>query len=372
MASTINGTSTGNGGLISTGDDSGILNIQTNETTAITVDTSQRVGVNITTPNANFQVNGAIQVTGTPTVGSTGVGVEIGYGLVNASEGAIQAYNRSGSAWINMAYSALAHKFLANNSEAMRIDSSGNVGIGGTSLGSKFEVFQSTTPSYFRHGNGTYLNITTGAANGNVDIKFDASSGGYPAGTFWTGGSERMRINSGGQVNINTTGDTNALLVVNGGGNHALRTQRDGTATATQMAIVNGNGQVGSIQTSGTSTSYNTSSDYRLKENIVPMTGALAKVNALKPVNFKWKSDGIDGQGFIAHELQEIIPDAVVGEKDALDKNGNPEYQGIDTSFLVATLTAALQETKALIDTQAETITALTARIVALESKGTV
>ena len=63
------------------------------------------------------------------------------------------------------------------------------------------------------------------------------------------------------------------------------------------------------------------------------------------------------------------MPDAVQGEKDAVDADGNPVYQGIDTSFLVATLTAALQETKALIDTQAETINALTARIVAIEEK---
>ena len=97
------------------------------------------------------------------------------------------------------------------------------------------------------------------------------------------------------------------------------------------------------------------------------MTGALAKVAQLKPVTYKWKLDGSDGQGFIAHELQAVVPDCVAGEKDAVDFDGKPIYQGIDTSFLVATLTAALQETKALIDTQAETINALTARIVALE-----
>jgi hypothetical protein len=85
------------------------------------------------------------------------------------------------------------------------------------------------------------------------------------------------------------------------------------------------------------------------------MIGALAKVSALKPCTFKWKSDGSEGQGFIAHELQEVCPDAVTGEKDAVDADGNPQYQGIDTSFLVATLTAAIQE--------------LTARVQALEAK---
>jgi hypothetical protein len=85
------------------------------------------------------------------------------------------------------------------------------------------------------------------------------------------------------------------------------------------------------------------------------MTGALVRVAALKPCTYKWNADGSDGEGFIAHELAEVVPDAVVGEKDAVDAEGNPVYQGIDTSFLVATLTAAIQELKADLDaTKAE------------------
>jgi uncharacterized protein YecT (DUF1311 family) len=86
-----------------------------------------------------------------------------------------------------------------------------------------------------------------------------------------------------------------------------------------------------------------------LKENIAPMTGALAVVLQLNPVTYSWKSDGTVSQGFIAHELQTVVPDCVNGEKDAVDAEGNPQYQGIDTSFLVATLTAAIQEQQALI-----------------------
>ena len=109
--------------------------------------------------------------------------------------------------------------------------------------------------------------------------------------------------------------------------------------------------EIGSITQSGTTAvAYNTSSDYRLKENVQPMTGALATVTALKPVTFNWKSDGSDGQGFIAHELAEVVPDCVTGEKDAVDEEGNAKYQGVDTSFLVATLTAAIQELKAEFD----------------------
>ena len=119
---------------------------------------------------------------------------------------------------------------------------------------------------------------------------------------------------------------------------------------------------VGSIQTSVSATSYVTSSDYRLKNTIAPMTGALDKVALLKPVTYKWNVDGSDGQGFIAHELAEVEPGCVTGEKDAVDAEGKPKYQGIDTSFLVATLTAAIQEQQALIQS-------LTTRITALEAK---
>ena len=92
------------------------------------------------------------------------------------------------------------------------------------------------------------------------------------------------------------------------------------------------------------------------------MQNALAKVAQLKPVTYKWDADDSDGQGFIAHELQAVIPEAVTGEKDAVDADGNPVYQGIDTSFLVATLTAAIQEQQAI-------ITDLKARIETLENK---
>ena len=106
-------------------------------------------------------------------------------------------------------------------------------------------------------------------------------------------------------------------------------------------------GVKGSISITSGATAFNTSSDYRLKNTIAPMTGALAKVAALKPVTYKWNIDNSEGEGFIAHELAEVCPHAVTGEKDAVDAEGNPQYQGIDVSFLVATLTAAIQELSA-------------------------
>jgi len=136
------------------------------------------------------------------------------------------------------------------------------------------------------------------------------------------------------------------------------------TNTTTSLASIvfrNPNGEVGIISTSGSSTSYNTSSDYRLKEDWQPMTGATERVKALKPINFAWKVDGSRVDGFLAHEAQEVVPECVFGEKDAVDAEGKPNYQGIDQSKLVPLLTAALQEALAKIDS-------LTARIEALET----
>ena len=118
---------------------------------------------------------------------------------------------------------------------------------------------------------------------------------------------------------------------------------------------------IGSITQSGTTAvAYNTTSDYRLKENVQPLTGALSRIAALKPCTYTWKSAPDEtGEGFIAHELAEVCPLAVTGEKDAVNEDGSIKPQSIDTSFLVATLTAAIQELNAKVDAQAAEIAAL-------------
>ena len=118
---------------------------------------------------------------------------------------------------------------------------------------------------------------------------------------------------------------------------------------------------IGSISQNGTTAvSYNTTSDYRLKENIKPLTGGLARVAALKPCTYTWKAAPEEvGEGFIAHELAEVCPQAVTGEKDAVNEDGSIKPQSIDTSFLVATLTAALQELKAELDSVKTELAAL-------------
>jgi hypothetical protein len=155
---------------------------------------------------------------------------------------------------------------------------------------------------------------------------------------------------------------SSANIQIDAQGNGGI-VMRDATANGWfQRFYDQGGSQVGSISRSGSSTVYSTSSDYRLKENIAPMTGALDKVAQLKPCTYVWKSTGEASQGFIAHELAEVIPDAVIGEKDAVNEDGSIAPQGIDTSFLVATLTAAIQEQQAIIND-------LKARIESLENK---
>ena len=186
------------------------------------------------------------------------------------------------------------------------------------------------------------------------------STGSYVPVSFWTGGSERARIDSDGNLLVGKTSATTTTV-----GAELQPTASAGyiasfTSDAQRAVIANrltSDGElysmrrsgtvVGTISVTTTATAYNTSSDYRLKNTIAPMTGALAKVALLKPCTYKWNADGSDGEGFIAHELAEVVPQCVTGEKDAVDEEGNPKYQGIDTSFLVATLTAALQELNA-------------------------
>jgi hypothetical protein len=115
----------------------------------------------------------------------------------------------------------------------------------------------------------------------------------------------------------------------------------------------------GSVTSNGGGVVYNSVSDYRLKDNVAPMMGALSKVLQLNPVTYTWKGSGAAGEGFIAHELAEVCPAAVTGDKDAVDQQGNPKYQGIDTSILVATLTAAIKELKAELDATKAEVAAL-------------
>jgi hypothetical protein len=252
--------------------------------------------------------------------------------------------------------------------ERVRTDSSGNVGIGTSSPASRLHVSSTSaeTARVQSTSSGPYASFYNSSANraGYMEwstsaLKIDAESGASSTLAFLTANNERARIDSSGNLLVGKTSADDSTTGFAYRASGYISAARNGGApcyfnrTGTDGAVVeiaNDGSTVGSISVSGSSTAYNTSSDYRLKEDIQPMSGALAKVAALKPVTYKWKVDGSDGEGFIAHELQAVVPDCVTGAKDAVDAEGNPVYQGIDTSFLVATLTAALQELKAELD----------------------
>jgi hypothetical protein len=111
---------------------------------------------------------------------------------------------------------------------------------------------------------------------------------------------------------------------------------------------------------SPTATAYQTSSDYRLKENVVPVPDGITRLLQLRPSRFNFIADPNQTvDGFLAHEAQAVVPECVTGEKDAVDEEGNPVYQGIDQSKLVPLLTAALQEAIAKIEALEADVAAL-------------
>jgi hypothetical protein len=245
----------------------------------------------------------------------------------------------------------------------MRIDSIGNVGIGTTSPSQKLHVVGKAliTDDIQLTGSNPRIDFNS---NGSSSLRFHDT----------TSAAERMRIDSSGNVGIGTTSPNAKLSVVSpfggigadfqidggsGFGTKNLRVEIPGygegiqiTSSATStlddiaIAFYQDANKRGSIVVNATSTSYNTTSDYRLKENKEDISDAIERVKLLKPVKFNWISEPNKSKvdGFYAHELAEVVPEAVTGEKDALDYENNPDYQSIDQSKIVPLLSAALQQ----------------------------
>ncbi len=315
---------------------SGTANNTVSFSQALTLDASGNLGVANTGPSFRIDATTAGSViSGTATIGSNMAGMRI-YNSVTATT------NNAVGLWLATGPHQAGIAALRPNAE------------GGWETNLVFYTHPTSTSNL----NDCYEAMRiTGA--GNLLVGKGA--------TDWTANGLQTEL-SGRLLGVTTNDAANNLFL------------RKNNATGTVIQFWYNSNDVGKVSISTTNTTYSTSSDYRLKEDIQPMTGALARVAALKPVTYKWKADGSEGEGFIAHELQEVVPDAVVGEKDGtrieqyeispavpatVDEDGNemtpaieavmgerevPVYQGIDTSFLVATLTAAIQEQQAIIE----------------------
>ena len=237
--------------------------------------------------------------------------------------------------------------FLTNNTERMRITSGGNVGIGTTSPLSVGGGWRSLNIDGAKAGlilsnsglNPSYI-YTNGTGGADLVIENSGSQ------IFNAGSSERMRITSAGEVLVNTTSslaDGVTMRTHIYSDNFCLGLSTASGASKQPLRFVNGTTAVGSVTTTTTTTSYNMVSDYRLKKDYKTFKG-LDKILQLKMYDFAWSSDESRMFGGIAHEIQEIVPQAVTGEKDA------KEMQSVDYSKLVPILVQAIQELKAEIE----------------------
>jgi hypothetical protein len=278
-------------------------------------------------------------------------------------------------------------RFTVNTSEAMRITSNNQLLIGTTvtpaSANTKLRVH---LPINTSSENAIQISHNTNGANkAGAALGLSIGNGGEATNaadlTFHTasGGSlgERMRITSSGNVLVGTTsliGDSSRLNISYNFTNSGVGLKSNTTSTHNAIMFTNPNGTVGTITTSGSSTAYNTSSDYRLKENVSYDFDATTRLKQLKPARFNFIADAdTTVDGFLAHEVSSVVPEAITGEKDAmkteeyevtpavLDEDGNviteavmgtrevPDYQGIDQSKLVPLLVKTIQELEARI-----------------------
>ena len=284
---------------------------------------------------------------------------------------------------------------LTVDTDTLHVDSTNNrVGVGTTSPDNPLHVVGDST---FEHrtnvefkiqdatdaGGGTRLSSIWKASGSDVEIgnfEIDLTNGTtgsenadiifktIGAGTL----SEAMKIQSNGTILLgkaDTTAATAGFLFNKNGngfgtvaGGPVLYLNRTATVGVILQTRMN-NSPVGSISVNSSSTAYNTSSDYRLKENVTDMTGATDRLKQLNPVRFNFIADAdTTVDGFLAHEVQSVVPEAITGTHNEVDDDGNPEYQGIDQSKLVPLLVATIQEQQAAIE-------ALTARVTALEAE---
>jgi len=355
-------------------------------TQAMTLDASGNLGIGTSSPQTKL----AVETSGTQNVVSpviTGQSTGTTYaGMYTVRDG---AGDQRGLAW---------QVFTANVGlgEKMRLSSDGNLGIGTTSPAVKLQV-KSSAEAFRIEG-------TTARGSGNIYASFHDPTGrkgywGYGDSAdnyyisnelntpilFLTNAVERARIHAGGGMTIGGTTDDGVLTSIQPGETSVQLSLRDSTNTRRFIFMGSGyygyqivqriysNGgkavlfanasdvEVGSIVINSGGVAYNTTSDYRLKDNPQSLTGSGAFIDGIKPKTWVWKADGTKGVGFIAHELAEVAPLSVSGEKDAVridqvkNKNGQyvekeiPSYQSVDygSAEIIANLVAEIQSLRA-------------------------
>ena len=314
------------------------LTFETNNSEKVRITSTGAVGIGTTSPATFLHVNGATAAlpNSSGTTQSAGNRVRLS---TAAGTGILDIGCAGGTGmWLqstDLTDLSLKYPLLLN-------PNGGNVGIGTSSPIALLNIYGSTHLQL--------QNATTGSASSDgTRIQLDGSNlqiiNRETADTIlYTADTERMRITSGGNVLIGTTtAGTDKLLVQQSGVQWAQAINHNNAGAQFYIDFRYGGGGIGSIQGNNTSVSYITSSDYRLKEDFKEIKG-LEKLSAIKVYDFKWKVDGSRMDGVIAHELAEVLPYAVSGEKDG------EQMQGVDYSKIVPILIKAIQEQQAQIE----------------------
>ncbi len=286
--------------------------------------------------------------------------------------------NRGSDTNTGVVYGTDTVQIATGGTTAVTVDSSQNVGVGTSTINSSFVV---AGPSYYSHFNTG--NSTPGGTSPWLGLLNNTSIGSATFGWAW------YDSNADGSLNLyNWSGTTTSSFVCSyerGSGKYTLGsgtganvwnfkyssnagaagriTDSNPQNGNTFLQFYNGATLGGQITSNGSTTmTYGSASDYRLKENIATLIGGLNTVLSLRPVTYTWKETGEVGRGFIAHELQAVVPECVSGDKDGTWPDETPRYQMVDQAHLGAHLVSAIQELSAKLD-------AAEARIAALEAK---
>jgi len=321
---------------------SSAFQVKVDGTLGFVLDDSRRVLIGTTTAGHTDMDDITIA-----TAGNTGITIRSG----TTSDGFLAfADGTSGNAqfegFIQYDHSTNLMRIATGATTRVAIDSSGNVGIGHASPAKLLDVKGgdgATVEQYLRNNTINLLSkiVTTDHAQFGTETA-------HPL-VFLTSNGERIRIDSSGHFLHATTSssapDGNGGTLIKSDGNGSfIQISKKTTSAVPAMEFYNANGRVGQIIPSGSSTSFTTSSDYRLKENAVAISDGITRLKTLKPYKFNFKSDASTTlDGFFAHEVT-AVPEAITGTKDEVDSDNKPVYQGIDQSKLVPLLVAAVQE----------------------------